>query len=236
MPVVNFFPSRVPEEGAVCWGKRHPKLWGWTEEDAQRAVIHHLVRSSYHYCDEAEARALTEQFVIEEGTMEASDVPAANLEEELDVPAAEPTMTQPKKRAKPATPPSMGQRRPYPTDDASPTSGAAASTVDVALVARIVSETMRQMPPAALGQQPTTAFSASAGTMAALGGGSSSGSSFEPPIQVRRSQVQAIIDCCQRAGLAARQAQMLSLSAERAFESEGMALDACKENLQSLLR
>ena len=72
--------------------------------------------------------------------------------------------------------------------------------------------------------------------MAALGGGSSSGSSFDPPIQVRRAQVQAMIDCCQRAGLAARQAQMLSLSAARAFEIEGMTLDACKENLQSLLR
>ena len=50
----------------------------------------------------------------------------------------------------------------------------------------------------------------------------------ELTVTVRRAQLQSIVDACTRAGLAARQAQLLSESAARAFGSEAAALDSCR--------
>lgn len=55
-------------------------------------------------------------------------------------------------------------------------------------------------------------------------------------VQVRRSVVQGFKDSLGRASHALRQAETVAMGAARAFHDEAAALDACKEEVDRLLR
>ena len=217
-----WYLPECPRKAVCMGGKKNPKLWGWSLEEAKQAVKHHLMRSSYHYCTEEEAEEEIAAFLFEEGTMEVEDAKHKDEEEE-EAAAASPGQARKKQRLEQSTAPSSSSSR-------------AATGLDTVAIARVVSETVRQT----LGQmpaaqpQPQQHAAQFAATLAALG--TSGNFRGEQTIELRMSQLQAIIDSAQRAGHAARQAQILSQSAARAFEAEAQTLDACRDYLQSLQR
>ena len=192
-----------------------PKLWGWSVDQAEAALRHHLVHSAKHYLTQAEATSILES--VEWQEEEQEDVEEAEIGAAADT--GEAAGVGPPRQ--PAHPPHAKRAR-GPSVGAS--SGSGGTEADMVMMARVVGDTVRAALEASRTLQPQAL--ATVATRPAQ----------ELTVTVRRAQLQSIVDACTRAGLAARQAQLLSESAARAFGSEAAAVDSCRDQLQGFLR
>ena len=218
-----WFLKECPFKKRCLDARKKPKLWGWTLEEAQNNLRLHLCNSSKHYFSGAEATQIIDAAEWQEDEQEFEEAQAKpeDAEEGGEVFETE-TVT-----VDPGTIPAHRAQKKQRVVGGSTGSGTSDSTVS--LIARVVGETLKGMQSAQV-QQPFAPPS----TMPSLTGAFPGGS--DDTISFRRSQLQAIVDCCSRASHAAKQAEMLSQSAARAFASEAASLDRCKEFLQRELQ
>ena len=215
-----WFIKQCPLHHSCMGSNKKPKLWGWSLEEAQKNLRDHLRNSAKHYLSGPDATELVnqqeweedEQEVDEAETGDAADVGAsAGMVDDGEQLGAKP---QKRKRVSGGSSGSAGED-------------------NVAVVARVVAETIKGMHHA---QSSMMQSLPGPSMMPSLAGPSMMPSLAGDSVTLQRSQLQSMVDCCTRASHAARQAELLSASAARAFASESACLERCREFLQSQLQ
>ena len=70
-----FYLVECPKHEECQRSKAKKNIWGWTLEQCQQEIKHHLMASSHHYCPEDEADVLTSCAAIQEATMSEAEHP-----------------------------------------------------------------------------------------------------------------------------------------------------------------
>ena len=69
-----FFCVQCPKHEECNLSRSRKKLWGWTEDECRRSVVHHLTASSHHYASKEDAELLAGWAEIKEGEMDEEEV------------------------------------------------------------------------------------------------------------------------------------------------------------------
>ena len=183
--------------------------WAQSEDDARLAVKQHLIRSSHHFVPEPEAEILSAEAQID--VTEVDDEAEQNAIGARVRPREQEVADQEAKKLR-----REGQGKGYGKGKGKWAAGPS--------VHDVVAETLRQVQAAP--HQPLQLQTID--TLHSLGSSMAS-------VTIRHGQMQQAVDAVGRASTAAKQAQRLCSSAARAFGDESLALDECKNLLESIL-